>query len=54
MDMTTQLVLLEAGRPGWKLDRRTREIGIRGVAQARAALRKAGSPSPAGPAPKAA
>lgn len=38
--MEKQLVLLES-RPSWKLDRRTREIGLRGVAQARAALRLA-------------
>lgn len=38
--MQKQLALIEA-RPTWKLDRRTREIGLRGVAQARAALRLA-------------
>lgn len=49
--MTTQLVLLDSGR-SWKLDRRTREIGKRGVAQAREALRQAGSPpAPGGPQP---
>ena len=41
--MTTQLVLIDSGR-SWKLDRRTREIGKRGVAQAREALRNAGAP----------
>jgi len=45
--MTTQLVLLDSGRRDWKLDRRTREIGKRGVAQAREALRKAGGPQKA-------
>ena len=48
-DMTTQLVLLDSGRKSWKLDRRTREIGMRGVAQAREALRKAGGTPPAPP-----
>jgi hypothetical protein len=38
--MATQLVLLDANSPDWKLDRETREIGRRGVAQARAALRR--------------
>jgi hypothetical protein len=53
--MTTQLVLLDAGRRSWKLDRRTREIGMRGVAQAREALRKAGGPpAPGGPSSRAA
>ena len=48
--MTTQLVLLDSGQRSWKLDRTTREIGKRGVAQAREALRKAGtSPTPGGP-----
>jgi hypothetical protein len=39
--MATQLLLLESTSPNWKLDRRTREIGRRGVAEARAALRRA-------------
>lgn len=39
--MATQLVLLENETPSWKLDRRTREVGRRGVAEARAALRRA-------------
>lgn len=47
-DMTTQLVLLDSGTT-WKLDRRTREIGKRGVAQAREALRRSGGTPPAGP-----
>lgn len=38
--MEKQLALIET-KPSWKLDRRTREIGLRGVAQARAALRAA-------------
>ena len=48
-DMTTQLVLLDPVHGAWKLDRRTREIGKRGVAQAREALRRAGGPTPSGP-----
>jgi hypothetical protein len=48
-DMTTQLVLLDSGRRSWKLDRQTREIGKRGVAQAREALRRAGTPDPGDP-----
>jgi hypothetical protein len=45
-DMATQLVLLDSPTPSWKLDRRTREIGRRGVASAREALRKASTASP--------
>ena len=37
--MTSQLKLLEATDVNWKLDERTKEIGRRGLAQARAALR---------------
>jgi hypothetical protein len=44
--MAKQLPLLETTSPSWKLDRRTREIGRRGVAEARAALRRAGSGGP--------
>jgi hypothetical protein len=40
--MATQLVLLDTTSPEWKLDRETREIGRRGLAEARAALRRAG------------
>jgi hypothetical protein len=40
--MSTQLVLPVSTSPRWKLDRKTREIGRRGIAQARAALRQAG------------
>jgi hypothetical protein len=40
--MATQLLLLDSTSPSWKLDRRTREIGRRGVAEAREALRRAG------------
>jgi hypothetical protein len=37
-----QLRLLEAGnKPDWKLDDSTREVGRRGIAAARAALRSA-------------
>ena len=41
IDMDNRLPLIDAGSRSWKLDRRTREIGRRGVAQARAALRAA-------------
>jgi hypothetical protein len=46
--MATQLVLLESGTPSWKLDARTREIGRRGLAEARDALRRASGPTGAG------
>jgi hypothetical protein len=36
--MDKQLTLLQAPTP-WKLDERTRQVGLRGVAEARAALR---------------
>jgi hypothetical protein len=36
--MDKQLTLLQAPTP-WKLDQRTRELGLRGVAEARAVLR---------------
>jgi hypothetical protein len=39
--MATQLVLLDTDAPDWKLDPETREIGRRGVAEAREALRRA-------------
>jgi hypothetical protein len=38
--MERQLVLLESENP-WRLDEQTKEIGRRGVAEAREALRKA-------------
>jgi hypothetical protein len=38
--MERQLVLLEPENP-WRLDEQTKEIGRRGVAEAREALRKA-------------
>ena len=43
-----QLRLLTGGerRPDWVLDERTRRAGRRGVADARAALRKANPPVP--------
>lgn len=44
--MEKQLTLVEAPRH-WKLDRRTREIGRRGVAEAREALRRATPPGEA-------
>jgi hypothetical protein len=44
--MGDQLTLVEAPRE-WKLDRRTREIGRKGVAEAREVLRRAGAtPTP--------
>ena len=46
--MGTQLPLLDSTSPNWKLDRRTREIGRRGVAEARAALRRATTGGPGG------
>ena len=39
--MKRQLILLEAPDEPWRLDERTREIGRRGVARAREALRQA-------------
>jgi hypothetical protein len=39
--MTTQLQLIEAPAGVWRLDDATRDIGRRGVAQARSALRAA-------------
>jgi hypothetical protein len=36
--MTTQLRLLDPAEVSWRLDERTKEIGRRGLAQARAAL----------------
>jgi hypothetical protein len=47
--MTTQLRLLETHDTVWKLDERTKEIGRRGLARARAALRPEGSPASGGP-----
>ena len=44
IDMDNRLPLIDSGSRSWKLDRRTREIGRRGVAQARAALRAAAAP----------
>jgi hypothetical protein len=44
-DMATQLLLLDTSSPSWKLDRQTREIGRRGVAEAREVLRRANGPS---------
>ncbi|CAN5771297.1 hypothetical protein BH23ACT1_BH23ACT1_04880 [soil metagenome] len=42
----SQLALLEVAAPSWRLDHRTREIGRRGVASAREALRRAGEAEP--------
>ena len=50
--METQLPLIDPTPAAWALDRRTREIGRRGVAQAREALRRAVPPAaPDGEAP---
>ena len=40
VNMNDQLALLEDDDRQWRLDERTREIGLRGVAQAREALRQ--------------
>ncbi|HSH23064.1 MAG TPA: hypothetical protein VK975_03285 [Acidimicrobiales bacterium] len=40
--MGTQLTMLEAPVSAWRLDDKTREVGRRGLAEARAALRSAG------------
>jgi hypothetical protein len=39
--MARQLTLLESPAPAWRIDEPTREVGRRGVAEARAALRAA-------------
>ncbi len=45
--MQEQLVLVEGDERPWELDEHTREIGRRGVEQARQALRNAKAPRPA-------
>jgi hypothetical protein len=45
--METQLPLIDPTPPAWTLDRRTREVGRRGVARAREALRRAVPAAPA-------
>ena len=40
-DMTRQLVLIEHEKSDWRLDERTREVGRKGLAEAREALREA-------------
>ena len=40
-DMERQLTLLEVPERSWKLDERTREIGRKGLAEARKALAEA-------------
>ena len=45
VDMETQLPLIDPTPAAWSLDQRTREIGRRGVAQAREALRRAVPPA---------
>ncbi len=45
--MQEQLVLVEPDERPWELDEHTREIGRRGVEQARQALRNAKAPRPA-------
>ncbi len=39
--MASQLTLIDEDKLDWRLDPRTREIGLQGVAAARAALRQA-------------
>ncbi len=39
--MTDQLVLIDAKDVDWRLDERTREVGRRGIAEARKALAEA-------------
>ena len=39
----TQLALLDAPASSWRLDDKTREVGRRGLAEARAVLRSAGA-----------
>ena len=56
--MKQQLTLLEAP-PDWRIDERTKEIGRRGLAQARAALHRQSpamqtAPSPSDDIPRAA
>ncbi len=48
--MKQQLALLEAP-PDWRIDERTKEIGRRGLAQARAALQARSAAQPAPPPP---
>jgi hypothetical protein len=52
--MELQLVLIEERAADYRLDDRTREIGRRGIAAAREALRKAESERTAKPARKTA
>lgn len=40
----TQMTMLEAPLSAWRLDEETREVGRRGLAEARAVLRSAGGP----------
>lgn len=43
--MNLQLLLIDESTPDWRLDEHTREVGRRGVARAREALRQTtGSP----------
>jgi hypothetical protein len=46
MTMNDQLALLDDDDRQWRLDERTREAGLRGVAQAREALRQAAEAAP--------
>lgn len=39
--MNLQLLLIDESTPDWRLDEHTREVGRRGVANAREALRRA-------------
>ena len=46
--VTTQLHLIDGGRPGRRLDARTRRIGRKGIAQAREALARIQPPPATG------
>ena len=41
VSMSAQLVLIDERPDNWKLDEQTREVGRKGLAQARAALEEA-------------
>jgi hypothetical protein len=43
--MARQLVLISTTDIDWRLDERTKEVGRRGISEARAALRRAARPS---------
>ncbi|MGH9124522.1 MAG: hypothetical protein ACRDZ8_07325 [Acidimicrobiales bacterium] len=45
--MARQLSLLKPRKVDWRLDERTKEVGRRGISEARAALRRCQPPVPA-------